>query len=289
MDIKIRKVSTDWKVLPTGLTWYFIGQPKTGKTTQASKWSEKGSEGVLLIDTDLGSDFANEANTITVTSLNTPTRPELHEGKQITKGGKPVIEVIPNEDRGYYHRTGDKVGEAMEVYSMVEVYHWLKDNLKRLPYDTIAIDTIDHINRWIEKEVCEERDQTAMGEGSSWGADWAQARKKNLDIIKRFQTLCKSLGRNLVLISHAKNTVVTDGKSQLGPELPRGLAYAVTASADVIGYAMANKEDGKFYISFKAYDERTVGSRLRPLAQKTLPFDYGSVISEILKYKEETE
>ena len=39
MDINVRKVSTDWTTLPTGLTWYFIGQPKTGKTTQASKWS----------------------------------------------------------------------------------------------------------------------------------------------------------------------------------------------------------------------------------------------------------
>ena len=289
MDIKIRKVSTNWEVLPTGLTWYFIGQPKTGKTTQASKWSSKGSEGVLLIDTDLGSDFADKANTITVTSVNTPTRPSMVDDKQVTKDGKPVMEVIPNDERGYYHRTGDDVGQPMEVYSMVEVYHYLKDNFKELPYDTIAIDTIDHINRWIEQEVCDERGQTAMGEGSSWGADWAQARKKNIDILKRFQTLCKSLSKNLVIISHAKNTVVTDGKSQLGPELPKGLAYAVTASADVIGYAMANKEDGKFYISFQAYDERTVGSRLRPLAQKTLPFDYNSVISEILKYKEETE
>ena len=62
MDIQVRKVSTDWSKLPNGLTWYFIGQPKTGKTTQASKWSDKGSEGVLLIDTDLGSDFVNKAN-----------------------------------------------------------------------------------------------------------------------------------------------------------------------------------------------------------------------------------
>ena len=286
MDIKIRKVSTDWQTLPTGLTWYFIGQPKTGKTTSASQWSDKGTEGVLLIDTDLGSDFVNEANTVTVTALNTPTRPKMLDNKQVTKDGKPEIEVIPNDDRGYYHRTGDEVGKPMEVYSMVEVYHWLKDNFKKLPYDTIAIDTIDHINRWIEQEVCDERGQAAMGEGSSWGADWAQARKKNLDIIKRFQTLCKSLGKNLVLISHAKSTVITDGKSQLGPELPRGLAYSVTASADVIGYAMANKDDGEFYISFQAYDERTVGSRLKPLAQKTLPFNYTSVINEILKYKE---
>ena len=287
MDIKVRKVSTDWSKLPHGLTWYFIGQPKTGKTTQASKWSDKGSKGVLLIDTDLGSDFVNEANTVTVTSLNTPTRPQMVDGKQVTKGGKPVIEAVPHDERGYYHRTGDETGEPMEVYSMIEVYFWLKENLKSLPYDTIVIDTIDHINRWIEAEVCDERGQAAMGEGASWGADWAQARKKNLDIVKKFQTLCKQLGRNLVLISHAKTTVITDGKSQLGPELPRGLSYALTASADVIGYATASKEDGKFYVSFKAYDERTVGSRLKPLAQKVLDFDYGSVMNEILKYKEQ--
>ena len=287
MDIQVRKVSTDWSKLPKGLTWYFIGQPKTGKTSQASKWSDKGAEGVLLIDTDLGSDFVNNANTVTVTSLNTPTRPKMLEDKQVTKDGKPVIEAVPHDERGYYNRTGDKIGEPMQVYSMIEVYFWLKENLKSLPYDTIVIDTIDHINRWIEAEVCDERGQAAMGEGASWGADWAQARKKNLDIVKKFQTLCKALGRNLVLISHAKSTVVTDGKSQLGPELPRGLSYALTASADVIGYATASKEDGKFYVSFKAYDERTVGSRLKPLAQKVLDFNYDSVMKEILKYKEQ--
>jgi hypothetical protein len=287
MDIKVRQVSTDWTKLPTGLTWYFIGQPKTGKSTQASRWSDTGAEGVLLIDTDLGSDFVDKANIVTVTSLNTPTRPVMEDGKQVTSKGTDLTEIVPNDERDYYFRSGDKVGEPMEVYSMVEVYHWLKNNLKKLPYQTVVIDTIDHVNRWIESEVCDERGQIAMGEGSSWGADWAQARKKNLDIIRRFQALCKSQARNLVLISHAKSTVITDGKSQLGPELPRGLAYAVTASADVIGYATADKEDGKFYLSFQAYDERTVGSRLRPLAQKVLEFDYNVVVNEILKYKEE--
>ena len=140
MDISVRKVSTDWSKLPNGLTWYFIGQPKTGKTTQASKWSNKGSDGVLLIDTDLGSDFVNEANTVTVTSLNTPTRPQMVDGKQVTKGGKPVIEAVPSNERGYYHRTGEDIGKPMEVYSMIEVYFWLKENLKSLPYDTIVIE-----------------------------------------------------------------------------------------------------------------------------------------------------
>lgn len=78
-----------------------------------------------------------------------------------------------------------------------------------------------------------------------------------------------------------------DGKVQLAPELPRGLGYALAAKADVIGYSTASKEDGKYYISFETYDERVVGSRLKPLAQKVLPFEYEAVSNEILKYKED--
>ena len=125
-----------------------------------------------------------------------------------------------------------------------------------------------------------------MGEGQ-WGADWGKARRKNVDIIKRFQSLIKKKGGNLVLVSHSKTTVVTDGKAQLGPELPRGLGYSLAAKADVIGYVTAEKEDGLYYVSFEAYDERVVGSRLAPLAQKVLPFDYQAVSDEILTYKRE--
>ena len=71
------------------------------------------------------------------------------------------------------------------------------------------------------------------------------------------------------------------------PELPRGLGYGLAAKADVIGYSTASKEDGGYYISFEAYDERVVGSRLRPLAQKVLPFNYDAITKEILSYKEE--
>ena len=56
--IEVRKVSTDWgKGMPSGLTYFFIGQPKTGKTTACASWSEKGSDGVLVLDTDLGAEF----------------------------------------------------------------------------------------------------------------------------------------------------------------------------------------------------------------------------------------
>ena len=109
MDINIKKVSTDWTKLPVGLTWYFIGQPKTGKTTQASRWSEKGAEGCLLIDTDLGSDFANNANTITVTSLNTPTRPKMSDGKQVTEKGKAPLVTLTSHDKQLVGQVAAKI------------------------------------------------------------------------------------------------------------------------------------------------------------------------------------
>ena len=112
-----------------------------------------------------------------------------------------------------------------------------------------------------------------MGEGSSWGADWAQARKKNLDIIKKFQTLCKSLGRNLVLISHAKSTVITDGKSQLGPDLPKGLSYALTASAvsakSLYSIAHAKKQKG---LSADAHHVSSIGLLAHAIILSVLSF-----------------
>ena len=274
--------------MPSGLTWFLIGQPKTGKTTASSRWSDKGNDGVILLDTDLGSDFVDGVNAVTISSLNPPMRPVLHEDKQVTKGGVPQTEVIPPNERGFLARTGKDKGKPIDAYSLIEVYNWLATAWDTLPYETIVIDTIGQVNEWIETTVCEELGISAMGEGQ-WGADWGKARRKNVDVIKRFQSLIKQKGGNLVLISHAKSTVVTDGKAQLGPELPRGLGYSLAAKADVIGYVTAKKDDGGFYVSFEAYDERVVGSRLKPLNQKQLPFDYKAVCEEILNYKEEKQ
>ena len=81
MDIKVQTIKNDWSVLPGGLTWFFVGQPKTGKTTAAAEWSEKGSEGVIVLDCDLGADFVKGANVIPVTSLNIPFETEDKKDK----------------------------------------------------------------------------------------------------------------------------------------------------------------------------------------------------------------
>tara|TARA_R110000824_G_scaffold140556_6_gene306595 strand:+ start:6658 stop:7539 length:882 start_codon:yes stop_codon:yes gene_type:complete len=287
MDIKVRSISTDWSVMPGGLTWYFIGQPKTGKTTAASGWSEQGQKGVLLLDTDLGVDFVDGANTATVTSLNPPEENLLENGEQVyDKKGLPQTKIIPPNKRGFFHRIGKNKGKEMEVYSLQEIFMWLYDDWDKLNYDTVVIDTIDEVNGWIEKEVTKELNIDAMGEGQ-WGADWGKARRRNIDIVKRFQGFLKSKGAALILISHSKSTQIQDSKVQLSPDLPRGLAYALTAKADVIGYCTADKDSKGYCVSFQAYDERTVGSRLKPLAQKTLELSYDSIKQQILTYEKE--
>ena len=119
-----------------------------------------------------------------------------------------------------------------------------------------------------------------------WGSDWAMARKRNLDIVKKLQTFLKKVGGNLVLTSHAKHSMVIDDKVQLAPSLPGGLGRSICAKADAIGYATVGKEKEGYIISFRGYDERMIGSRLRPLAQKQISFSYKDVIKEINAYKE---
>ena len=210
----------------------------------------------------------------------------MKEGKKVTKGGNELIEIVPPEEREFYARSGEDKGKPAKVYSLSEVYAWLLKEWTKLPYDTVVIDTIDQVNKWIETAVTVELGIDAMGDGN-WGADWGRARRKNLDIVVRLQNLIKRYGGNLILISHAKQTMVTDNKVQLMPELPRGLAYGLTAKADVIGYSTKKQDDEQAYLSFNGYDERTIGSRLRPLDGKVMPFDYETIKDEIQNYKEE--
>ena len=57
----------------------------------------------------------------------------------------------------------------------------------------------------------------------------------------------------------------------------------------MIGYCTADKDSKGYYISFQAYDERTVGSRLKPLAQQTLELSYEAIKDKIVNFEKEKE
>jgi len=293
MNVNVQTIKNDWSEIPQGLTWYFIGAPKTGKSTQASKWHKDGSSKVVILDTDLGADFVDGANIIPITSFNPPMRTVLDkDGNPIHERNGTYVyekqEPIPPIERGYYYRTGADKGKPMETYALTEAIPWLKKNWKSLPYEVIVMDTIDQVNMWIEEIITQEAGVEDISE-IGFGKGWSIARKRGLNSIKRLQVFCKKNASDLILVSHAKPSSTTDEKVQLGPELPRGFASALLGKADIIGYTTANKQDNNYYISFLTYDERSVGSRLIPLKQKTLLFDYNVIADTIKNYEKNKE
>lgn len=290
MLIKVQKIKNDWNEVPSGITWYFIGPPKTGKTTNASRWSEKGSDGVIILDTDLGTRFVDNANTIPITSFNPPVEEilnpdgtvaiEMVNGKAVSK-----VKVIPPEERGYIYLSGKNKGKPMPVYSLVEAVTWLKSNWKDLHYDTVVIDTVDIINQWQEQMVIDEYGVDSVAD-LSFGKGWSIPKKNILKSIKGLQEFLKLNLGNLILISHSKKSNIEDNKVQLVPDLPAGLGEGLCGLATVIGYTEVSKKTNKYYVSFESYGERSIGSRLAPIAQKKMLFDYKTIKEAITTYKE---
>ncbi len=268
--IEVIKKNLDIKTMMSGITWYVIGQPKTGKTTNLSKWSDIGSEGAIILDTDLGTDFLNNANIVPIVSIYPPKR----------KAGNGT-EIVPSTERGYVYRNGKERGNPMSVYSIGEIIQAMHSE-DGLPYDTIVIDTVDKINEWAEAKVKAELGIDEIGQ-AAFGAGWAKAKELVINIVSEFQNYVKKNGKSLVLVSHAKETTMTDGKVQLGPALPAGLGKKLVGMSDAIGYSTVDKDTKKPMLSFESYDERTIGSRIPTIHNKIFEFDYKTIKSAALK------
>ena len=274
--IKIHKTKAPTLDKMSGLTWYIVGPPKSGKTTNASRWSSEGHKRVLIIDTDKGTDFLEDSDTIPTYWLSAPKYFNEEKGCHLT--------TEPSE-RGYYFRSGELKGRPMPVYSIGEIITELKNGTIPDVYETIVIDTVDKINEWCENKVKTDLGIDDISE-AGFGRGWSEARELCIKVITAFQDHCKAKGMNLILISHSKETQVTDGKVQLSPNLPAGLSKRLTAMSDAIGYSTFDKETQKPMLSFESYDERSIGSRIPQLHNKVFPFDYAEIMKAAMDQKE---
>lgn len=282
--------------VPKGYTLFGFGHPKTHKTTKFSAWSDKGSEKVLLIDAEQGGEFVEGANRIVVTSINPPERIMIDKDTGMplrNKHGLTAMEVVPPEERGYTYRTGVDVGKPMPVYSLLEVIQYLEDNIGKpeFPYETIVIDTLDAICEMYQDIIVGELDLISFG-SADWGKDIGMLKEKIRTLISIIREILMPKGKNLILISHAKDKVKFEsgGKAtiQLSSTLYAGVANIVSSLSEVIGYISITKtEDGESIseISFNNSDEQHIGSRIRALAGKVIPFSYESFEKTITEYK----
>tara|TARA_B110000444_G_scaffold251404_1_gene279206 strand:+ start:747 stop:1610 length:864 start_codon:yes stop_codon:yes gene_type:complete len=267
--IKISKTETTPVSEMTGLTWYFIGPPKSGKTTNACAWSKEGNK-TLLLDTDKGSDFMAGQDVIHIEGI---VPPKLNG------------EILDPEKRNQVYRSGSKKGEPMPVYSMGEVLTGLMTGEVSTEYETIVIDTVDKLNEWSEAKVKHDLGIDDISD-AGFGKGWSTAKTMVCNMIDALQTFCKNNGMNLVMISHAKESMMVDGKVQLGPEMPKGLSKKLTAMSDAIGFATFDRESQSPVLSFESYDERAVGSRIPALHNKVFPFDYNAIMKATEEKKE---
>lgn len=155
----------------------------------------------------------------------------------------------------------DLDGFVHRARSLAEVREIAKQLRGECPYDGIALDTLDALNTWCEEETCTELGIQAMGMFEGYGADWAKARNKVLDILTQF----KMTEKLLLLIVHTK--VEKGAFSGVNIALPQGLGIAIRGHSQVIGYLYATERSGEVVrvISFAPSDSTIAGSRYAEL------------------------
>lgn len=173
-------------------------------------------------------------------------------GKTTFAAQWPECLILDLEDgtryvEGAYVLRVTSLGELREAYAMLRAAN-------PFPYRTVAIDTLDVLNDWIEQEVCRELGIMQMGE-KAYGLDWGLARNRVLETMKAFH----QLPANILWIAHSRWAVV--GEVELGHtlNLPGKLARFVMAAVDNILFLTVR--DGQRVIKFRPYQGLECGSR----------------------------
>jgi hypothetical protein len=274
MNIQVETIVPDPNRLSPGI-YLVSGLPKHGKTSGAVAFNEKGTDGTLLIDMDWGGDEI-ACNRLLAQSINAPVREVVVGGKmEKTPGGATKMEIIPYEER------------SPKAYSLSEILKWLKDGGGE-QYTTGVLDTVNVLNEWSEVETCQKLDIRAMGEGE-YGADWATARNRVAQIIKKFEEIfVRQRNGYLILLAHSKQSNMLSKEKQRSPQLPAGLVTKLSGMCKSIGFiSMKNGEHP--LVSFENPSEVIGGSRIAALHHVELPWDYKALKEHVEKYEVKDE
>ncbi len=180
-------------------------------------------------------------------------------------------------------------GMIVQVNSMAE--------LRQIPqaiastnhqYDFGAIDTIDQIVTWVEREVVQEYNQQQRDRGNNqkildisempFGAGFAMVRNKVMRVIAAL----KASFPKLIIIGHRKKTIIGESKVEFSSsslDLTGKLRNLICADSDAIGYVFRDKQND-LRISFQTSDELEVGSRCDHIRGKVLAFEWQLIYPE---------
>jgi len=144
---------------------------------------------------------------------------------------------------------------------------------KDCPYDAVALDTLDEVSKWMEKEavakvnVKHNRDARDLKRppytdisDPEYGAGYAEHRNLVMGVVDTF----KALPCTKIFVAHSKHmTTDEDGTITRTIDLPGKLAHWVAAAVDHLGMTRIDPEHG-YVIDFCGYDVSTSqGARIQ--------------------------
>ncbi len=173
---------------------------------------------------------------------------------------------------------GTKYVDALKV--QVNNSTELKNMVKALKgdegtvYDYLALDTIDNVVSWFEKDVARDNNVDSFAK-IPFGDGYNQVRTRVMAMISALMECCE----HIIIIGHRKKTIIGNDSVEVNVsslDLSGKLKNYVMAKSDAIGFVYRD-EEGDLKISFEASDEIEAGTRLPHLAGKILDFKWSEI------------
>lgn len=169
---------------------------------------------------------------------------------------------------------GTKYVDAMKL--QVNNTSELKAAVKALKegnnYDYIALDTIDNVVAWFEKDVAIANNVESYAK-IPFGDGYNQVRTRVMNMINALMECCEQV----IIIGHRKKTIIGTDSVEVNVsslDLSGKLKNYVMAKSDAIGFVYRSESQGKLLISFQSSDEVEAGTRLPHLAGKIFDFEW---------------
>ena len=141
-------------------------------------------------------------------------------------------------------------------------------------YDYLALDTIDNVVSWFEKDVARDNNVDSFAK-IPFGDGYNQVRTRVMNMITALMECCE----HIIIIGHRKKTIIGNDSVEVNVsslDLSGKLKNYVMAKSDAIGFVYRD-EEGNLKISFEASDEIEAGTRLEHLAGKILDFKWSEI------------
>jgi len=152
-------------------------------------------------------------------------------------------------------------------------------------YNFGAIDVIDKVVEWMEKEVILEYNLQQKEKGLSlkafdisdipYGGGYTAVRMKVMKMIAAFRHIFP----RLIIIGHRKKTIIGETSVEFTSsslDLTGKLKNLICGDSDAIGYVFRDEENN-LKVSFQGSDELEVGSRSLHLRGKVIDFDWRNI------------